>query len=102
MGYIRHHAVIVTTFSKKTITEAHEKAKEIFGTLVSELVLSNLNGNYSFFVAPDGSKEGWPDSDQGNANRAAFIGYVKPLSGIDYVELFYGDDEGEAKIVSHN
>lgn len=97
MGYIRHHTIVVTGYVEN-LSKAHQLAKEIFGSLVSEIIQSNVNGYESFFVAPDGSKEGWEESDNGDKNRQKFIDEV---ADVDYVELFFGDDNGESKIENH-
>ena len=108
MGYIRHHAIVVTTFEKSLIKPVHEKAIEIFGLSVSNVVGSQVNGYYSFFVGPDGSQLGWTEDEAGDSRREQFIGYLKSLayddgsSSIDYAELFYGDDEGESAVTRHN
>jgi hypothetical protein len=99
MGYIRHHAIVVTG-SGNEIQQAHEKAKEIFEHLVSEIVNSEMNSYKSFFVAPDGSKEFWEESNIGDKNRAEFVKYLK-IEDIAFCELFYGDEQGEAKIVNY-
>jgi hypothetical protein len=108
MGYIRHHAIAVTTPISELIEAAHEKAKEIFGETVSEIIRSHINGYYSFFVAPDGSKEGWHDSEEGDNNRDVFIEWVNGQAYEDgsnslaYAEFYYGDDNNRSKIVRHN
>lgn len=121
MGYIRHHAIIVTSYSEKLITEVHGEAKKAFNNayedrsfiespeeLVSPIVESITNGYYSFFIAPDGSKEGWEESDYGDMARKRVIDFIDSLAyedgsnSVSYAELFYGDDEGEAEIERHN
>jgi hypothetical protein len=108
MGYIRHHAIVVTTFKKELTEQVHQKAVEIFGVSVSNIVPSQINGDYSFFVGPDGSKAGWKDDEDGDTRRNVFFEYIKRLAyddgsnSVDYAELFYGDDEGNAGIVRHN
>jgi len=108
MGYIRHHAIIVTSWDEKRITEARKEAKEICGNRVSSIVKSPLNGYYSFFVAPDGSKEGWEESEQGDYERRKFIGWIEAQSyddgpnSLDYVEVFYGDEDGDSEIINNN
>ena len=104
MGYIRHHSIVVTTFDDDSIKEAHQKAKNLFGH-VSEIVKSSINGYMSFFIAPDGSKEGWPDSDTGDKLRKEFIDWIEEGEEsryLDYVEVFYGDDNGNCMIVNYN
>lgn len=94
MGYHNHHAIIVTAWDEKYIKEAHGKAIEIFGEPCSEVVDSNINGYVSFFIAPDGSKEGWEDSTAGDNRREAFKTWINKHDGyIDAVEIYYGGDE---------
>ncbi len=54
---------------KKT-KAVHDKAKELFGSLVSDIIESGVNGYSTFMVAPDGSKEFWERSDDYNAKRS--------------------------------
>jgi hypothetical protein len=51
----------------------------------------------------EGGKEGWPDSSEGDENREEFISYLKSSrfkDEVDWVEIQYGDDLYETKIVS--
>lgn len=105
MGYIRHHAFVVTSFSEKIIKEAHAKALGLFGLdRVTTVMVSPSNAYHSFFVGSDGSKEGWPESDRGDELRAAFIKWLRTQyhedgsSSIQWAEVQYGDDENEAEI----
>lgn len=94
MGYHNHHAIVVTAWDEKYIKPAHAKAVEIFGSMCSEIVESNTNGYVSFFIAPDGSKEGWQESDDGNDRRDKFKAWIKQHDGyLDTVEIYYGGDE---------
>ena len=108
MGYIRHHAIVVTSWDDSCIVDAHLKAIEIFGELVSCIVKSKINGYVSFFIAPDGSKEGWSGSADGDKNREKFIKWINSKAYTDgsnvysYAEFFYGDDENQSEIVNHN
>lgn len=107
MGYIRHHTIIITSFDHKTILEVTREAKKIFSSLVSN-VIKSMNGFESFFIAPDGSKEGWEDSDFADRGRKQFIKFIKSKTCMDgsnpisFVEIFYGDNDGECKIINHN
>jgi hypothetical protein len=102
MGYMRYHAIVVTSSS----TEAHEKAEEIFGELVSPIVYSVTNGYNSFFVAPDGSKEGWETSDNYDDKRKEFIEWLRSQAYEDgsnsmkYIEVQFGDDNNEDQIIN--
>lgn len=108
MGYMRHHAIVVTSDIEKLIAEAHEKAKEIFGDGASEVIKDNINGYISFFIAPDGSKEGWEPSQEGNQNRKAFVKWINAQAyddgsnSLSFCEFLYGDTNGECRIENHN
>lgn len=114
MGYIRHHTIVVTGYSKEDTESIRQKAISIFGKhflkegieykgeeLVSEIVYSAINGYTSFFIAPDGSKEGWETSKNGDSARAELIEILNK-SNLSYVELYFGDDEGNSEVLSHN
>lgn len=104
MGYMRHHAIVVTCCSAR-IEEAHDKAFRLCDS-VSPIVSSVVNGYRSFLVATDGSKEGWDESAIGDAARAAFVSWLRSQAHsdgsnpFDWVEVQYGDDERETKIVA--
>jgi len=106
MGYIRHHAIVVTSSTEEQTQQAHIKATEIFtdGKQVSNIVAGVVNGYYSFFVGPDGSKEGWEDSHHGDYNRMKLITWLKNQayedrsSSYSWVEFYYGDDENQVAI----
>jgi len=107
MGYTRHHAILVTTYKEQLTKTAHEKAKTIFeDTLISPVQESVINGYHSFAIFPDGSNEGWGDSEMGDENRAMFIAWLETQrfedrgSPYDWVEVQYGDDEWETCIVN--
>ncbi len=112
MGYMRHHAIIVTgsdyPAALASIEEAHLRAMGLFGPRCTPLVQTSINGYLSFFIAPDGSKEGWPDSAKGDENRAELITwmdtqrYQDGSSVLYWAEVQYGDDAKETKIVSHS
>jgi hypothetical protein len=113
MGYIRHHAIVVTGWDEK-FERAHAKAVELFKdiarnvlhrkegrSLVSPIIPGIVNGYKSFFVAPDGSKEGWEESDNANTARDRFVEYLRAQANDDgstslrYVEVQFGDDDKE-------
>lgn len=106
MGYMRHHGILVTSGIDNLIELAHTKAVEIFDGMVSPLCAEQVNGYRSFAVFPDGSKEGWGDSDQGYANRDTFKAWLNTQryeggsTSLDWVEVQYGDDEHETCIVA--
>lgn len=106
MGTINHDTIIVTSWNEKNLKEAHNKAIELFGNLVSNVVDGVRNQYTSFFIAPDGSKEKWPESDKYDKLRNQFIDYINSLAygdgsnSIDYIAISYG--EYGSKIIDTN
>lgn len=106
MGYMRHHAICVTSLNERLIAKAHAKAKLYLPRLVTEIVGPVVNGYYSFFVAPDGSKEGWPESDEAEAGRTDFTKWLDEQcfsdgsNSLQWVLVQYGDDRYETKVVA--
>ena len=101
MGYNRHHAIIVSSWSDEHIETAHALAR-IFCRAVSGIVNSRSEGVRSFFIPPDGSKEGWEDSNDGDHERETFIASIsREKLYLKWVEVQYGDDNKETKIVNY-
>ena len=115
MGYMKHSAAIVTNWDVKELQAAHAKAKEIYAAkfnpdvmvrdaarLVSDIVHGITNNQASFFIAPDGSKEGWADSDKSDEARTELLDWMlKNENFSDYIEVrFGGDDEYDTIIRS--
>lgn len=75
MGYERHNAIVVTSWDKDKVKEAHEQASRMFWW-VSPISPEAINGYTSFFIPPDGSKEGWPESIAADKTRSAFMDWV--------------------------
>jgi hypothetical protein len=106
MGYMLHHAIVVTSWDVEKIYRAHNAARE-FGNLVSDIVAGATNGYLSFFVAPDGSKEGWGASDEGDQRRAAFVNWLDNerdedgSSSLKWAELVVNGDDDQCYVVTH-
>lgn len=92
MGYISHNAIVVTGYGSY-IKDAHIEAIKTCSNLVSPIVEGRVNGDSSFFVAPDCSKEGWLASEKGDSERNLLIEYLQSISSLDWVEIRYGGDE---------
>lgn len=104
MGYIRHDAIVVTGWDAERLKPARAKAVEL-KLPVSEIVSSPVNGYVSFMIAPDGSKEGWDSSDNGDKARAAWIEWARKTDGlwVDWAHVSYGGDEPRyASLKDHN
>jgi len=102
MGYTIHHAIIVSTNSpeREDIQKAWMVAQDI-GCGVTNWVCSQVNATRTFIVIPDGSKEGWPESNEGDERREEFVDWLKAQEYADgsssyhWVELSYGDEDGK-------
>lgn len=111
MGYMRHHAIIVTSWENKHVRQAAVEAKkacarnELRTGLVSNIRMSDMNGYGSFTVYPDGSKEGWELSANGDKMREEFVGWLvanRERLYLDWIEVQYGDDDGRSAIIRHS
>jgi hypothetical protein len=105
MGYMRHHAIAVTSFDEETISKIYSKAEELF-PVISPIMNSSINGYKTFFVPPDGSKEGWKESAFGDKAREAFITllraeiYEDGSPCLDWFEAQYGDEDDDNRFLS--
>jgi hypothetical protein len=113
MGTVIFHTIVVTA-DHHDIEPIHQRAREIFerrgepiepqqAPLVSAITPSLYNGWASFFIAPDGSKEGWEPSIAVDEMRDKFIEYLIRLRVTDevwvhWVEALFGCDADEAKV----
>lgn len=94
MGYIAHHCIVVTSWKEESVKAAHEKASELFGSTVTPMQKSLINSYFTFFIGPDGSKEGWAESHCGDQNRNAFFEWLREQNMfLHAVEIRYGGDD---------
>lgn len=106
MGYIRNHAIIVTAedYGSGDLEVAHCEATRIF-PWVSPISPPAINRSRSFFIPPDGSKEGWTESDDGDKRRERFrkflmegFRYSDGSSKLHWIEIEYpGDDQNTVR-----
>lgn len=103
MGYIRHHAIVVVGWDADRVQKAHAKAIEL-EMQATDVVVSHTNAYYSFMVAPDGSKEGWPESDAGDIRRDAFVAWMKDEARlwVEWAEVELDVDGDSARLTRHN
>lgn len=111
MGLIRHHAIVVTaTYDTRAdggehgehwIDRAYRQASIVFPAhLITPPNDQATNSTYSFLVVPDGSKEGWEESDAGDGRRKLFVEWLQSQaygdgsSPLTWVEVVYGDELG--------
>lgn len=106
MGYIKHDSIIVTSWDGDAINDAAQKARDL-GLRIIGPSDEAYNGYRTLLVCPDGSEEGWTESDDGDRKRAEFIKYLNSIrhadnsSPLEWVALAYGSDDWGAKITAH-
>ena len=94
MGIIRHDAIVIT--AEHDLEEAHAVAVFIFGDQVTSVARGVVNNSHTFCIAPDGSKEGWADSEVGDERRKTFIEWAesdRPKRGFHWVAVNFGPDD---------
>ncbi len=107
MGYILHHTIVITSCQEALLKRAHKNARHCFGKATSPLTPPTVNGYRSFFIAPDGSKEGWSESDDGDRQRVEFKAWLHSLAYEDgstslaWFEASYSSDDRAAKVTNH-
>jgi hypothetical protein len=95
MGWIRHHGIVVTgDTDNDRLAKAHKLAKSIF----PEIVPGTVNCSGSFLIPPDGSKEGWAHSDEGDARRDLFVKGMAD-NRCSWIEYDHDIDNATARIV---
>lgn len=100
MGYMRAHAIVVDSWDEGMIIKAHKQACIIF-PYASPISPAASNGHRSFFIPPDGSKEGWHDSDVGDERRSKFRRWLRKQchedgsTSLRWVEVQFADDNDE-------
>lgn len=108
MGYIRNDAVVASVH-KPFPDEKHAGFLDHMATLREEMgeryghllvgPIQGVNRMETWFFAPDGSKEGWEDSNQADVFRAKFIEIVMRAEYPELVHLRFGGDDGETLVV---
>lgn len=93
-----NNAVIATTWSKGEVARIKQWVDGLMEMKSLFLVgREELNGETTIVMVPDGSKEGWPESDAGDALRDSFIAelekanYDDGSNPWDFVEVGFGE-----------
>lgn len=78
MGTMHHNAVIATTWNEKQVDKARAWVAKLPDPW-RQLFLFGMgvvNGQQTVVMIPDGSKEGWGESDKGDNYRAEFRSWI--------------------------
>ncbi len=104
MGHAKHHAIIVTTWKE----EGFRDLEFFLATLGCRHSIQDgfsINGYRSAVVWPDGSNEGWADSDEGDAIRDKLVEWLRTQCNVEdgsswfeWVEVGYSSDSGTATV----
>lgn len=103
MGYMRHDAIVVTSWKSEAIEEAAAKALDCGLEALAPSGVAT-NGMRTLLV---GSKDVWDESDAFGAKLAAYIEYLNGVrhddnsSCLSWWVVAYGSDDREATITAH-
>jgi hypothetical protein len=88
MGTMQHNAIIATGMDER-IDEAYKFAMQL-GAEVLITSVPVINGYKTLVLPPDGSKEGWDESELGDARRAKLREYLDKHY-FHWVEVRFGE-----------
>ncbi len=99
MGYYCHHTIVIVASGSEAarILDALNRIRIAECPDMPALQMSGraINGFRTILVSADGSKEGWADSDLGEAAREQMKEYLNRSTACDWVELEMGDTSRE-------
>lgn len=105
MGFIRHNTIVVTSWNSELIKQAAAFARSLDLQVLGPSALA-MNHYRTLCIPSDGSKEGWPESNEADARRAKFREWLRTQvhkddsSSLEWFEAAYGDDDEEASILT--
>lgn len=90
-----NHAIVVTAYlgGQDLLARAAVMARS-YGLQVLGPSKPVVNGCSSILICPDGSKEGWKQSDLGDLGREELKDWLREEGAgyLEWVEVLYGDD----------
>jgi hypothetical protein len=103
MGFMKHDAIVVTSFQEEHIKSARAEAEDL-ELVCTDIAASPVNYYFTFLIVPDGSKESWPESRWNDARREEWKLWAnKSDLYLDWVHVEFGGDAPElSKINEHN
>lgn len=108
MGYIRHDALLIVVGLDKGLVAEIEAFREEMPDSARKHLLGpvyGVNAYVSYALIPDGSKEGWGDSDQMDEWRERLLELVKNDAALEngsypvWVHLQFGGDDAATRVV---
>jgi hypothetical protein len=113
MGYMRHDSVLVVVEDyildrpEMPDVEAFKRTvPEPYRSLIVGPIPAAVNAYVTYAFLPDGSKEGWPESDDGDRYRDRFVelfdfGYSDGSSPFDVTRVRHGGDDEHLTKAEH-
>jgi hypothetical protein len=103
MGYFRNECMVISGESDPIVL-AHKEAVTCFTEakmpeLVSAIIPHAINGGAAFFIAPDGSKEGFPYSNEAAKAREQLISKLRSMPSLEWALILLGGDDGEYRVL---
>ena len=108
MGVINHNAIIAITWSDEEVHKVISWLNRLdknFNQIFN--INNNKFGGTTIFMAPDGSEEGWKDSNEADKLRDEFVALLESSKYEDgsnpwrYVEVSYGE-HGQSIVRGNN
>lgn len=96
MGMITHDAIVFTFGELEPAEKLRDTAIRL-GLQCTSIETSKANGYCSFLVVPDGSKDGWPTSDQCDIARNQLL-LLTDSNQCEWVHVRYSDDHEHASL----
>jgi hypothetical protein len=110
MGHVHHHAILITFYDRAgsglladvvcQLDDLREELPQNFRPLLIGPIPSAANFDYSVAFLPDGSKEGWDTSNEGDKIRKRLIDMFSDWA--DVIEVCYGGDSPECARITYN
>jgi len=114
---IKHHTIVITSNDKVQLDSLRNKVINIYkekmeakkgAQIISPIIESLINSFSTFYVVPDGSKEGYDASDDGDIVRESIVDLINSFDQAGkenifrFVEIAYGEDGIVPQIISFN
>jgi hypothetical protein len=79
MGLMQHNVVVATTWHQERFAEAAQWLSNLPTEDARFYMIGPpmMNREATIVLLPDGSKEGWADSDEGDERRRIFVSFLK-------------------------
>ena len=88
-GYILE-TIVVSSWNSEAMLNAWWKAKELIGErFVTPIYLATCNGFETFFIVPEGSREGWEDHINYCDKRKQLMEWLKKHEYEDGSNVYY-------------